>query len=124
MASSRLVKAPLWKKVSADLMEEIHNGVFASGFPGEVELADQGSMVRAHDAMVTSVRNQVATRRWFTSSPSAAGAGFGCSGVLMLGFVWFFFGGSLDLALWLALPLIPVVLTSMVVRSRMRRGQR
>ena len=89
-----------------------------------MELADQGSMVRAHDAMVTSVRNQVATRRWFTSNPSAAGAGFGCSGVLMLGFVWFFFGGSLDLALWLALPLIPVVLTSMVVRSRMRRGQR
>lgn len=113
-----------FSKATAPHEQVLLQRLFAHTGGGEVELADQGSMVRAHDAMVTSVRNQVATRRWFTSSPSAAGAGFGCSGVLMLGFVWFFFGGSLDLALWLALPLIPVVLTSMVVRSRMRRGQR
>ncbi|NMR31911.1 winged helix-turn-helix transcriptional regulator [Arthrobacter sp. SF27] len=36
----------MWKKVSADLMEEIHNGVFASGFPGEVELAKRYGVSR------------------------------------------------------------------------------
>ncbi|GAA1396806.1 DUF2207 domain-containing protein [Luteococcus peritonei] len=98
--------------------------LFAYTGGGEVELASQGSMLSAHEALVTSVRNQVARRRWFTRGTGAAGAGFGCSGLLMLAFAWFFFGGTSGMILWLALPLVPVILTSMVVRSKMQRGQR
>lgn len=46
LSASVGIGAPLWKKVSADLMEEIHNGVFASGFPGEVELAKRYGVSR------------------------------------------------------------------------------
>ncbi|GAB2487788.1 DUF2207 domain-containing protein [Luteococcus sediminum] len=99
------------------------NRLFA-GTRGEIDLAGQGSMHSAHEAMVTSVRNQVAQRGWFTAIPSAAGAGVGCSGVLMLVFVWFFLGGELSPALWLLAPVVPLIITSYVVRRRLRRGQR
>lgn len=91
---------------------------------GEVVLSGAGDMTRAHDALVTSVRNQVAQKRWFTHVTGSTRQGFGCSGLLTVGFLWFFMGGQLSSAMWLLLPLVPVVLTAMVVRSRMSRGQR
>ncbi|WP_420175414.1 DUF2207 domain-containing protein [Luteococcus sp. OSA5] len=98
--------------------------LFRRSVDGEIDLSRRGSLYIAHSAMVTSVRNQVASRRWFTSNPTAAGAGAGCSGFLMLGFAWLFFGGGSMSALWLLAPVVPAVLTMMVVRARMQRGQR
>ncbi|MEL4506345.1 DUF2207 domain-containing protein [Luteococcus sp. H138] len=95
-----------------------------AGADGEIDLSDQGSMHLAHSALVTSVRNQVAASNWFTAIPSAARASFSCSGIMMLGFAWFFFGGSLSSAMWLLLPVVPIALTVMVVRAKARRGQR
>ncbi|MEL4357549.1 MULTISPECIES: DUF2207 domain-containing protein [unclassified Luteococcus] len=98
--------------------------LFGGAGSEEIDLSDQGSMHLAHSALVTSVRNQVASNRWFTAVPSATGASFGCSGVMMLAFAWFFFGGTLSSVLWLLLPVIPLALTVLVVRSKARRGQR
>ncbi len=39
-------RPPLWKKVSADLMDEVLGGVFDSGFPGELELAKRYGVSR------------------------------------------------------------------------------
>ncbi|MFZ2261561.1 putative membrane protein DUF2207 [Luteococcus japonicus] len=95
-----------------------------AGRSGEVELSGRGDMYRAHTALVTSVRNQLASARVFTSLPSAATTGFGCSGVLLMGFVAYFFFGASSGLLWLAVPLIPIALTYMVLRKKMRRGRR
>ncbi|WP_052273906.1 GntR family transcriptional regulator [Arthrobacter sp. L77] len=37
---------PLWKAVSADLLKAVQNGAFDSGFPGELELAQQYGVSR------------------------------------------------------------------------------
>ncbi len=91
--------------------------------PGAVaDLSSQGSLLEAHQAMQTSVRNQVASRGWFRKVPSGTatgGVGFGAIAFVVFGaFVVGFW------VLWLVLPLLPILITLAVIRVKLRRGQR
>jgi uncharacterized protein (TIGR04222 family) len=91
--------------------------------PGTVkDLSAPGSMANAHEQMRDSVRNQVASRGWFRKVPSAAAtSGFGF-GLIAIGiFVSFAVGFWL---LLLLIPLLPIVITFAVIRSKLKRGQR
>ncbi len=91
--------------------------------PGAVrDLAKQGSLTAAHDAMRTSVVNQVTSRGWFTKVPSGARTGtafFGLTAAVIFGAVTV--SGWLLLAL---IPVVPVLVTFAVIRAKLRRGQR
>lgn len=86
------------------------------------DLSERGSMVAAHKAMQTSVINQVASRGWFRKVPSATATGSAGFGVVALVvFAGFGLGAA---ALLLLVPLLPVLVTYLVVRAKLRRGQR
>jgi uncharacterized membrane protein YgcG len=99
------------------------NSLFSGGPPGTaVDLSERGSMVSAHQALQASVRNQVASRGWFRKVPSARAA-HGIS----FGFVIFIVIAAFGVSTWLLLalvPLLPVIITVAVIRSKLRRGQR
>ena len=99
------------------------NGIFRGDPPGTVvDLSSQGSLLPAHDAMDSAVREQVTARGWFTKVPTGRatkGLGFGVVALALF--------GVLHAGLWallLAAALLPVIITVAVVRSKMRRGQR
>ena len=99
------------------------NGIFRGDPPGTVvDLGAQGSMLQAHQDMDAAVRAQVAARGWFTKVPTGkatGGLGLGIAALAVFGIVhaglW---------ALLLAAALLPVIITVVVVRAKMRRGQR
>ncbi|GAA3557628.1 DUF2207 domain-containing protein [Microlunatus spumicola] len=99
------------------------NGIFHGDPPGTVvDLGSQGSLLPAHQALDASVREQVTARGWFTKVPggrSTTGLGFGVVALVFFGLVqaglW---------ALLLAAALLPVLITVLIVRAKMRRGQR
>jgi uncharacterized membrane protein YgcG len=99
------------------------NGIFRGDPPGTVvDLGSQGSMLTAHQEMDAAVRQQVAARAWFTKVPTGkatTGLGFGVVALAVFGIVhaglW---------ALLLAAALLPVIITVLVVKHKMRRGQR
>jgi len=97
--------------------------IFGGRPPGATtDLSKRGSMLSAHRAMTTSVINQVSARGWFRKVPSATStgsAGFGLIAVLVFGAF-----GLGAWVLWLVLPLLPVLLTYLVIRAKLRRGQR
>jgi uncharacterized membrane protein YgcG len=97
--------------------------VFGGQPPGAtVDLSTPGSMLSAHKAMQTSVVNQVTARGWFRKVPSATAtgsAGFGL--VAVAAFAAFGLGAWV---LWLVVPLLPVLVTYLVIRFKLRRGQR
>ena len=97
--------------------------VFGGQPPGAtVDLSTQGSMLSAHKALQTSVINQVTARGWFRKVPSATAtgsAGFGL--VAAAAFAAFGLGAWV---LWLLVPLLPVLVTYLVIRFKLRRGQR
>jgi uncharacterized membrane protein YgcG len=97
--------------------------LFGGRPPGAVaDLSKPGSLQPAHNAMRDSVISQVASRGWFTKVPSTAAArSIGFGGVLIVGFVLFQVASAL---LWLLVPLLPVIITIAVLRSKMKRGQR
>ena len=91
--------------------------------PGAVkDLSARGSMANAHEQMRDSVRNQVASRGWFRKVPSAAAtSGFGF-GLIAIGVF-----ASFAVGFWLLLlliPLLPIVITLAVIRTKLKRGQR
>lgn len=97
--------------------------LFSGQPPGTtVDLSTQGSMLSAHTAMREAVRSQVTARGWFREVPSAKASGtagfavvaFGVFGAVQLG-AW---------VLWLLVPLLPIIITIAVIRTKMRRGQR
>ncbi|GAA1846007.1 DUF2207 domain-containing protein [Microlunatus capsulatus] len=97
--------------------------VFGGRPPGATEdLSTRGSMLSAHRAMTTSVINQVTARGWFRKVPSGTATGGISFGVVALVVFLAFHAGAW--ALWVLLPLLPVVVTYLVVRSKLRRGQR
>ena len=99
------------------------NALFAGQAPGAVaNLSTQGSLLSAHQALQTSVRNQVTSRGWFKKVPSATAAGSVGFGVIAFGIFGIFAVGVW--VLWLVLPLLPVIITFLVLRFKMRRGQR
>jgi uncharacterized protein (TIGR04222 family) len=97
--------------------------LFGGRPPGAVEdLSKQGSLTAAHQAMQTSVRNQVASRGWFRKVPSAAATRSFGFGIVVFGiFLAFTVGAAFLLVL---LPLLPIVITFAIVRFKLRRGQR
>ncbi|GAA2108593.1 hypothetical protein GCM10009841_29190 [Microlunatus panaciterrae] len=97
--------------------------LFGGRPPGAVaDLSAQGSMLPAHKAMTDSVRNQVASRGWFRKVPSASSiGGIGFGGIAIGVFIAFSIGAT---ALLFLLPLLPIVITIAVIRSKLRRGQR
>lgn len=91
--------------------------------PGAVkDLSAQGSLLPAHQAMQTAVRNQVTARGWFTKVPStAATRGIGFGGIAVIALLAFSVGAWV---LLLLLPLLPILITVLVIRVKLRRGQR
>ncbi len=91
--------------------------------PGAVrDLSGRGSMLGAHQAMEKSVRNQVTARGWFRKVPSATSTGsFGFGAIVLAIFGAFSLGAWV---LWLLVPLLPIIITVAVIRSKLRRGQR
>lgn len=97
--------------------------IFSGSPPGaQVDLSAPGSMSSAHENMKEAVRDQVASRGWFSEVPSGRatrGAGLGVLALVVF--------GALALGAWvllLAIPLLPIIVTVAVVRRKMRRGQR
>ncbi len=99
------------------------NEIFGGAPIGAVaDLSEQGSMLDAHQQMATAVRNQVAGRGWFTEVPKVrAGKTIGVGAVGVLVVAAFGLGPAV---LLVALPLLPILATVAIVRSKMRRGQR
>jgi uncharacterized membrane protein YgcG len=86
------------------------------------DLSARGSMTAAHQAMQTSVIDQVAARGWFRKVPPAKAAGG-----IGLGFVAFVVFFAFQISHWLLLalvPIVPVLVTVGVIRRKLRRGQR
>jgi hypothetical protein len=91
--------------------------------PGTVkDLSVPGSMAEAHESMRDSVRNQVTSRGWFRKVPSAAATssfGFGLIAIAIF--------ASFAVGFWLLLlciPLLPILITFAVIRTKLKRGQR
>ncbi len=97
--------------------------LFGGQPPGAVkDLSTQGSLTGPHQALQTSVRNQVTERGWFRKVPSAASSGsLGFGAVIGVIFGAFVIGPWLLLVL---IPLLPIVVTVAVIRFKLRRGQR
>jgi uncharacterized membrane protein YgcG len=86
------------------------------------DLSSRGSLLSAHQQMQASVRNQVAARGWFTKVPSSAAAhGIGFGGIVFAVIAAFTLGAWV---LWILVPLLPVIITVLVIRAKLRRGQR
>ena len=86
------------------------------------DLSTQGSLLAAHTAMSDSVRNQVTSRGWFRKMPSATATGSFGFGVIALAIFGAFSLGAW--VLWILVPLLPIVITILVIRTKLRRGQR
>jgi uncharacterized membrane protein YgcG len=91
--------------------------------PGTVkDLSVPGSMAEAHENMRDSVRNQVTSRGWFRKVPSAAAtSSFGFGLIVIAIFASFAVGFWL---LLVCIPLLPILITFAVIRTKLKRGQR
>jgi uncharacterized membrane protein YgcG len=86
------------------------------------DLSAPGSMAEAHEKMRDSVRNQVTSRGWFRKVPSAAAtSSFGFGLIVIAIFASFAVGFWL---LLLCIPLLPILITFAVIRTKLKRGQR
>jgi hypothetical protein len=119
-------------KASAPHETVLLTSLFDDEPPGaERDLSRPGSLASAHEQMQDSVRNQVAARGWFRRVPSAAaisGLGltmiaFAVLAVLGVGF-WIAWTRSLPRVLLLLIPLLPIIITVAVIRTKLKRGQR
>ena len=97
--------------------------IFGGQPPGAtVDLSTRGTLLKPHQELQTSVRNQVAARGWFRKVPSATAAGsVGFAGIAVVVFAAFGIGATL---LWVLVPLLPIIVTVLVIRSKLKRGQR
>ncbi len=86
------------------------------------DLSDRGSLLAAHTAMRDSVRSQVTSRGWFRKVPSATATSSAGFGVIALGIFGAFSLGAW--VLWILVPLLPIIITVIVLRTKLRRGQR
>lgn len=91
--------------------------------PGTVkDLSVPGSMAEAHESMRDSVRNQVTSRGWFRKVPSAAAtSSFGFGLIVIAIFASFAVGFWL---LLVCIPVLPILITFAVIRTKLKRGQR
>jgi hypothetical protein len=107
-------------------------GLFEDEPPGaERDLSRPGSLASAHEQMRDSVHSQVAVRGWFRKVPSAAAiSSFGVAmiaitvvAVLAVG-LWIAWARELPRVLLLLIPLLPIIITVAVIRTKLKRGQR
>jgi uncharacterized protein (TIGR04222 family) len=107
-------------------------GLFEDEPPGaERDLSRPGSLASAHEQMRDSVQSQVAVRGWFRKVPSAAAiSSFGVAmiaitvvAVLAVG-LWIAWARELPRVLLLLIPLLPIIITVAVIRTKLKRGQR
>ena len=111
------------ERVAAPHEMVLLNELFHGGPPGtEADLSTRGSLLAAHKAMQTSVRNQVSARGWFRKVPSATATGSAGFGLIAFGLFGVFSLGAW--LLWVLIPLLPIIITVAVVRAKLRRGQR
>jgi hypothetical protein len=119
-------------KASAPHERVLLTSLFDNDPPGaERDLSEPGSMAGAHEQMRDSVRNQVAARGWFRKVPAAGAIGsFGVAmiaagifAVLAVGF-WIAWTREVPRVLLLLIPLVPIIITVAVIRTKLRRGQR
>jgi len=98
--------------------------LFRGAPPGAVaELTGRGELATAHQNLATALRQAVAERGWFVKTAVSKRAwGGGTGAFLVLGAIGLFNLGPLALAL--ALPLAPILITVAVVKSKAKRGQR
>ena len=107
-------------------------GLFEDEPPGaERDLSRPGSLASAHEQMRDSVHSRVAVRGWFRKVPSAAAiSSFGVAmiaitvvAVLAVG-LWIAWARELPRVLLLLIPLLPIIITVAVIRTKLKRGQR
>jgi uncharacterized membrane protein YgcG len=119
-------------KASAPHERVLLTSLFDNDPPGaERDLSEPGSMASAHEQMRDSVRSQVAARGWFRKVPAAGAIGsFGVAmiaagifAVLAVGF-WIAWTREVPRVLLLLIPLVPIIITVAVIRTKLRRGQR
>ncbi|GAB3703494.1 DUF2207 domain-containing protein [Mariniluteicoccus flavus] len=116
------------------------NALFRGAGPGaSVELGQRGTLTDAHEEVSRSLRSQVTERQWFRRIPgggSGVRLGAGSLWIVVIAAFWFFpqlgsgllgsvlgGAGAIGPLVWI-LPLIPVIATVLVVRAKMKRGQR
>jgi uncharacterized protein (TIGR04222 family) len=119
-------------KASAPHERVLLTSLFDADPPGaERDLSEPGSMASAQEQMADSVRTQVAARGWFRKVPSAATNSFGLAAVIAIavfavlatGF-WIAWTRELPKVLLLLIPLLPIIITLGVIRTKLNRGQR
>lgn len=103
--------------------------LFPARRPGtSVHLGTAGEMTAAHDSMVASVRQQVSEHGWFTRVPGGGPAvhvsGFSRGGFGLFALLAFVFGSGLLRNVLFLVPLLPIVVVALIVRGRLKRGQR
>lgn len=125
-ASESDVRATLLdpSRIAAPHETVLLNGLFHGAPPGAVTtLTGRGNLTSAHDAMTRSVQSQVTSRGWF-SNLSKSGAALKFSWLPFVVVAFFVFGGPGLLLGLVLLPLVPILVTIGVIRSKLRRGRR
>ncbi len=95
--------------------------------PGAVaDLTARGSLAAAHKAMTTQTREQARLRGWFTKVPKSAGRSIGAGwlGFLVVGGYLAVQSGIGAMIFVLIFPLVSLLITSVLVRRVLKRGQR
>lgn len=91
---------------------------------GEIELSHGHALQDAHIALTQSVQHQVGRNKWFTDVPSVGRrTGWSAGGMFTIFALTAVFGAGSQLLL-LVLVFLPAIITLMVVRSKLQRGQR
>ncbi|PFG16349.1 putative membrane protein DUF2207 [Propionicimonas paludicola] len=102
--------------------------LFPSGQVGQLrDLGEAGTLTDAHEAVGRTVLARATAEHWFARQPGGVtGVGSSAAKAIFPMLIAGFFGVNLlgSLALWLLPVVASVVITWVVVRSRLRRGQR
>lgn len=103
--------------------------MFPSLEPGSVvSLGTAGQMTAAHDAMSAALRAEIAQHGWFTKVPEGAStrqrSGFSPGALVFFALIAVSMGSGIMTSLLFVLPVVPIVIAALVVRNRLKRGQR
>jgi len=102
--------------------------LFPLGRVGEQrDLGEAGTLTDAHEEVGRAVLNRANSERWFARQPGGVvGVGSGVKKALVPLLAFGFLGVNVlgPLLLWLLPVVVSLVITGLVVRSRLRRGQR
>jgi hypothetical protein len=117
-------------KASAPHETVLLTSLFDDEPPGaERDLSRPGTLASTHEQMQDSVRNQIAPRGWFRKVPTAAAiSGLGLTMIALLrcprSRVWIAWIRAPPRVVLLLIPLLPIIITVAVIRTKLKRGQR